>query len=277
MVALPAAPLHEPRVSPQLEPQPVPMADRNRQSQNFTIYQRGDLPIILTAPHGGVKRIPDIPNRTGEGVAMFVTVLDDGTLELAQEVSDALFALLGARPYLVVADFTRKQIDANRSRDGRERGVEVVAARPYYDFYHGKIREYIDAVKKQFGQRAILVDIHGQGVDAKTVYRGTQNRQTVRALLARNAEASLTGPNSILGVLEQKGNIIFPRNNDLLTPEHRIFAGGYTVRHYGSNNQNGIDALQLENGWVLRREGRARFAQELAQAIAQFYLNYLVQ
>ena len=53
------------------------------------------------------------------------------------------------------------------------------------------------------------------------------------------------------------------------------------MRNYGSNNANGIDALQLENGWALRNEAnaqnRARYARDLAQAIAQFYRTYLAQ
>ncbi len=257
--------------------QPAQQVDTERRYENFSYYQRGDLPILLSAPHGGVKRIPDIPNREGRnaGREQFVTVWDDGTLELAQEVSDEIYRLLGKRPYLIAADFTRKQIDANRSAQG---AYEVPAAKPYYDFYQGKLAEYVRDIKNRFGDRAILIDIHGQGTDAKTVYRGTRDRTTVRKLIHRDGEAAFTGPNSILGMLQQQDNTIYPKNADTRVPEKGMYSGGYIVGHYGSNNADGIDALQLENGWDLRRgNGLPRFAKELAQAIAQFYGSYLAR
>ena len=271
-----AAPAAQPR------PAAAAPADHERHYENFTFFQRGDLPILLSAPHGGTKAIPGVPERvgginplTGRRVNLFVTVWDDGTLELAQQASDEIYRLLGARPYLVAADFTRKQVDANRPA---EDAYESNAAKKIYDQYHGKMRAYVDEIRNRFGTHAILVDIHGQGVDANTIYRGTNNRKNVTRLVNRNGEAALTGPESILGILSQKGYSIFPRNNEPQTPEKSIFSGGFIVRNYGSNNANGIDAIQLENGWALRRgQGVARFARDLANAIAGFYGEYLLQ
>ena len=270
----PAAPQAAPRVQ-------LPAANYERLKEKFTYFQKGDLPILLTAPHGGQARIPEIPNRVGLRMdrtiiprGQFVTVWDDMTLELAMEVSDNIYAILGQRPYLVAADFIRTQIDANRSaRDA----YEVPAAQQYYDFYHNKIAQYIQEIRKNFGDRAILIDIHGQGTDARTVFRGTRDRVTVNRLINRDGEQAFTGPDSILGILESKGNIIFPRNGDRRTNENRNYSGGYTVGRYGSHNANGIDALQLENGYVIRRAERARFARDLAEAIVHFYIGYLAQ
>ncbi len=243
--------------------------DRERQYKNFTYYQSGDLPVILTAPHGGRKSI-GVPRRQGG-----VQVWDDGTLELAMQVSDELFRLLGVRPYLVAADFTREHIDANRPA---HQAYEHVNAKPVYDFYHGKIKEFITKMKERFGNRLFLIDVHGQGMDAKTVYRGTQNRLTVKRLIERAGEEALTGPSSILGMLSRCGNQVFPLNTQKNKREDGYFNGGWTVRHYGGHNEQGIDALQLELGWDLRRADCSRdsFARQLAQAIAQFYASYLV-
>lgn len=196
-------------------------------------------------------------------------------MELALKISDDLFQLLGVRPYLVAADFTRKQIDANRP--GGLQAYESPAAGAIYDFYHGKLQEFVNEVKQKYGDRAILIDIHGQGSDAKTVYRGTRDRSTVKRLLARDGEAGLTGPNSILGLLERKGYTLYPGNSDRHRDEKGIYSGGYIVGAYGSQNANGIDAIQLENGWDLRRSQRDRFAQNLAESLTGFYLHYLVQ
>lgn len=143
--------------------------------------------------------------------------------------------------------------------------------------YHNKIREYINEIKQQFGDRAILIDIHGQGSDAETVYRGTRDKTTVKRLITRDGIQAFTGPQSIMGILAQKGNSVYPANANNNAPEKGIYSGGFTVGNYGSNNANGIDALQLENGWDLRRDDRAQFSQDLAEAIAGFYAEYLVQ
>ena len=220
------------------------------------------------------KRIGKNPE-TGAAIPQFWTLQDDGTNEIAFEVSDDLNRLLGARPYLVAADFDRKYIDANRPSGYA--AYESQNAKPYYDFYHNKIREYVNEIKQQFGDRAILIDIHGQGSDAKTVFRGTRDKTTVRRLLQRAGQAALIGPASILGILETKGNTIYPANRNVNTAEKGIYSGGFTVGNYGSNNASGIDAIQLENGWDLRRGDRVQFSHDLAEAIAGFYSEYLLQ
>ena len=52
--------------------------------------------------------------------------------------------------------------------------------------------------------------------------------------------------------------------------KREFIAVGYTVGTYGSQGQ-GIDAIQLENGWELRRGGRNQFAQDLAESLVRFY------
>lgn len=253
----------------------------NLNYQNFTFYQQGDLPILLTAPHGGTKTtgVPartGINPRTGQAIPMFVTVWDDGTLELAQQVSDEIYRLTGMRPYFVAADFTRKEVDANRPTGLQ--AYETAGAKQIYDFYHERIKEYIDEIRNRFGNRAILIDIHGHGCvgENATIFRGTRDKTTVKQLIAHNGEASFTGPHSILGILGQKNYKIFPHNDDLRTLEKRIYSGGYTVGAYGSQNPNGIDAIQLENGCDFRRgSGLTRFARDLAEAIVGFYKHYL--
>lgn len=272
---LPAAPV--PAVAPRTA---AASQDHSRHLENLTHYQRGTLPIILTSPHGGTKAIPGVPKRigknpeTGAAIAQFWTLQDDGTNEIAFAVSDNLYQLLGARPYIVAADFDRKYIDANRP--GGLAAYENPNAKQYYDFYHNKIREYINEIKRQFGDKAILVDIHGQGSDGNTIYRGTRDKTTVKRLIARDGIQAFTGPQSIMGILAQKGNAVYPSNANNSAAEKGIYSGGFTVGNYGSNNANGIDALQLENGWNLRRSDREEFSQDLAEAIAGFYAEYLV-
>lgn len=254
-------------------------ADRELQYQNYVHYQRGNLPILLTAPHGGSAHPEGVSTRTGRNFAtgrplrnQFNKVSDDGTLEITQQVSDNIYRLTGLRPYVVAADFHRMYIDANRA--GNE-AYENEHAKSIYNFYHNKIREYITDLKQRFGDKILLLDIHGQGTDARTVFRGTCDRQTVQRLLQREGQAAFTGPHSVLGSLQRLGNTIYPRNNDSNTDEKGIYSGGYTVGTYGSHNRDGIDAIQLENGWALRNSERAQFSENLARAIVDFCEHYL--
>src|SRR4051812_11124139 len=77
---------------------------------DFILVQPGNLPLILTAPHGGSATVPGVPPRTSGIVGR-----DAHTLELTQEVAARITTVLGAAPYVVAARFARKQIDANRT------------------------------------------------------------------------------------------------------------------------------------------------------------------
>lgn len=233
---------------------------------------RGDLPIILSAPHGGRMQIPGIPDRKGgEGIQQFVTATDTGTLEFAETLAASVEKEMGAKPYLIAAKFLRKNIDVNRpAKDA----FEVENAQPVYNAYHDHIQKAVQQVKKDFG-RGLLLDIHGQGKDEKTIFRGTAKKTTVIHLLDRFGKPALTGEKSILGILQKNGHKVFPPG-DSDEPEDPAYSGGYTVRTYGSSNTGSVDAIQLELGFEFRsRPNRQKFADELAKAIKVFAGEYL--
>lgn len=232
------------------------------QASGLVLSQPGNLPILLTVPHGGLRPVPDVPQRT-RGVQS----TDGYTIELAQAVAKHLEASLGARPYLVAARFTRKHIDANRAP---AEAYESPHAKATYDSYHGEIKRFIGEIKTKYPQGALLLDIHGQSDDVAVLHRGTQNGATVAALLRKHGPDALTGPKSIFGIVQSKGYKVFPPNGPIGFPrEDRRFSGGYTVQQYGSS----IDAIQLEPGRDLRRD--PRFAAALGEAVASFHRAYL--
>src|SRR5690349_14309311 len=62
---------------------------------------RGDLPIILTAPHGGTLDVPDAPPRKDTRARTFVALRDTNTADLTERLADAIERELGKRPYVV--------------------------------------------------------------------------------------------------------------------------------------------------------------------------------
>ena len=230
----------------------------------------GMLPIILSAPHGGRQSIPGVPVRRGVAVAQFTAERDHNTDELASRTAAKLEERLGVKPFLIIALFDRKYVDANRPTAG---AFESVQARPCYESYHRALRDACMAVRRDWG-RGLLLDIHGQGAEVDVVYRGTNNGKTVMSLLDQFGEQAITGPASIFGHLEKKGYKVLPPVG-YLSKEER-YTGGYIVQTYGSHQQTGIDAIQLEIGANLRRRSALdRTAADLADAIVIFTRKYL--
>src|SRR4030095_7692484 len=76
----------------------------------------GMLPIILSAPHGGREAIPGVGPRRGVGGGEFISCRNSTTAELAEKIGAKVEQTFHARPFLVVARFERKYLDANRPR-----------------------------------------------------------------------------------------------------------------------------------------------------------------
>jgi N-formylglutamate amidohydrolase len=245
--------------------------ERSAEARKLVTVRRGNLPLILSAPHGGRLPIPGDPAREGLGVAKFNPVRDANTAELAERVAAAVERRLRARPYLVVARFDRKYLDANRPAPA---AYESEEARPVYDAYHQALTDACRAVQKKW-RRGLLLDIHGQGKRPGTIIRGTADGKTVTLLLRRFGPAALSGPRSVLGRLERRGYDVFPPAGSRAREDPR-YRGGYTVRAYGSHTAFGIDALQVELGATFRtKKVLDRTARDLAEALAVFAGAYL--
>jgi N-formylglutamate amidohydrolase len=241
--------------------------------EDFVTVQKGTLPIIISAPHGGKKKVPDVPERVGTGLTNFHTVRDENTAELTEKFVAELEKALDGKPWVVIARFERKYLDVNRAP---EEGYESEKAKPYYDAYHGALAAACKRVKEKFG-RGILLDIHGNAVYPNAICRGTQNLKTVTLLKEREGMVAIRGKNSILGRMERLGYKVLPgAASDDKTKEEPKFTGGHIVTTYGSHTAYAIDAIQLEFGSAFRdKEKYATTAKDLAEAVRVFHDEYL--
>ncbi|MDA7865965.1 N-formylglutamate amidohydrolase [bacterium] len=246
-------------------------AGRTKKELPLITVGEGDLPIILSAPHGGRQRIPGVAPRSGEEIRRFVTRTDLGTDELAEKLADEIEKNTGKRPYVVIAKFHRKYVDANRPP---ALAYESPKAKLTYDAYHAALANARSGVEKRFG-RGLVIDIHGQATLQDTIIRGTQNGKTVKHLIRKFGKESHQGKTSLFGRLQENGFEINPVI-DSITPEHPKFTGGYITRTYGSMNGGTVDAIQLELGRNLRRpENTTKNAQRISKAIVAFAKDYL--
>lgn len=239
------------------------------QASYLTETQRGSIPVILVAPHGGSLAVPGIAPRTNGA-----TNQETRTKELAEAILVNLESRHGQRAYAVIALFHRRYVDANRAP---EEAYQQPAAKPYYDTYQSAIRGYVDEIRRQSPNGGLLIDIHGNADDPGTINRGTRDGLTMQQVLAAQGPEALVGRNSIFGRLQALGYAVFPPSGPVArSPENPAFNSGYTVLTHGSHRPGGVDAIQIEIGSDLRQdEVIGRLADDLADAIWTYYSVYL--
>ena len=149
----------------------------------------GTLPVLLTSPHGApvTAKPPGVSQRTGSspGCPPDKLVGDSFTRQIATAVAQLLLETVGEAPYVVIAEYHRKFIDANRSEQCAFNVSEAAAARPFYAEYRQTIRTFMDEIQAENGPRGFLFDIHGTKTieeDPADVYIGTDNGKSAQRL-----------------------------------------------------------------------------------------------
>jgi N-formylglutamate amidohydrolase len=240
-------------------------------TERLVSRHRGTLPVLISCPHGGSEQPECVYERDGSATPAgcnFEKKSDLNTRDIAIGVAQRMVDLFGEAPYVVIAEYHRKYIDANRSAAC---AFEADAAQPFYDEYHATLREFVDEIRAENAGLGMLFDIHGtRGIpgDPADVYLGTDNGHSVARLLNADPEA-LFRRRSLRGFLEAAGRTVSP--HALGDPETSTLDGGFTIRTYGSGNADGIDAMQLEIINPLRTDPglRAALIDELAFAFGR--------
>ena len=232
----------------------------------------GQLPLVITAPHGGKLVLTVGAPRTGkdaEGkpIAQFATVLDTNTDQLALQFAKEVEILTGKRPWLVIANFSRKFVDANRPV---AQGAENEEQASVHALFHEKIAFAVQEAKKM-SPSAMLLDIHGQGADKASIFRGTQHRKSVRRMISEEGSSMFFSPKSFLGQMDSLGLKVVPSREKPDEKEDPRFNGGYIVQTYGSHQDKGIDAIQLEFGGNYRS---TKTVADTAKKLAKSWFNW---
>jgi N-formylglutamate amidohydrolase len=243
-------------------------------TEPFMIARQGELPIVISAPHGGATPLPGVAERQNRGAKQFNTGRDLRTLELAEKLVAAIERELGQAPFAVIAKFERKHVDANRPAADAYDAPGAGGQKRVYDAYHRALADARAQVLATFG-RGVLLDIHGQGREADAIFRGTNNGRAVAHLVRRSGDAAVRGPKSIFGLLASKGYRIIPPL--VAGAREDQLDGGFIVQTYGSSRGGTMDAIQLEFGANLRKtENLDKTAGDVAAAVGVFAKEYLL-
>lgn len=248
----------------------------------------GDLPVVITVPHGG-RLTPDSFPRRKQGV----TDMDVNTQELARAFAAELGRRTGGHAALVISLLHRSRLDPNREI-GEAAGGSAPAEAVWCAF-HGAVESALAAAVSRHGF-AFLIDLHGHahpiarlelgyglGGPQLNVDDGAFDRSgvigisTLRDLhLARGvgAAALLRGPRSLGALLAERGLRAVPSPEEPGPGSNPFFSGGYIVRRHASEPATTkVDGVQIEcprPGVRDTAENRARFAAATSEALLVF-------
>jgi hypothetical protein len=83
--------------------------------------------------------------------------------EVTTGIAQRLLDLTGEAPSVVIAEYDREYIDANRPAACAFEPVPESDARRLYDEYHNTIRLFVEDIRAENGGLGLLFDIHGTG------------------------------------------------------------------------------------------------------------------
>lgn len=255
-------------------------------------YHAGNLPFILSVPHGGHLEPSEIPNRNCENCAY---VKDAYTQELAREIIASFVKQTGCYPHAVFNLLHRKKLDMNRDLDLATDSNTVL--HPYWNEYH----QFINSAKKEIVNeqgKGLFIDLHGHGhlkqrIELGYLLYGSELREndevinseeiievsSIENLARQNASSSthaqlIRGDEALGTQFALKGYPGVPSRQDPYPlPEDLYFNGGYNTFHHGSSPGGSIDAIQLELYSAIRFDSIKRVA--FADSFVTVVLRYL--
>ena len=233
-------------------------------AQEYVDFESGNIPLVLSVPHGGELKPAVIADRTCNDA---VNVTDEFTIELALAIIDE-FAKVGMRPYFIINKMHRSKMDANRNRDDATCGDKNAQA--VWDLFHRQIQQGMASVNTTF-EKGLFIDLHGHGNPKQRVELGyllyadelalpdeTLNSQellnvsSIRNLALENAAGALhtdllKGELAFGSLLHQAGFNSVPSRLDPVPLEaDNYFSGGYNTATYSSFKGGSIDGIQVE-------------------------------
>jgi len=217
--------------------------------RNYIDFKEGNIPLILSVPHGGILECDSIPQRING-----VLGIDKGTIKLSKNLIEQIGRnfeeeQLGAKtPFYIISMVRRSKIDLNRSEKEAYNQNSFLAGE-IYKFYHDKIRECIHNNLHTFG-RSLLLDIHGFEKDNRPpgfrdveVILGTCNLGSLfyDQIPKRDWEKNIRG--KIIQKFLQLDIPIAPGH-----PRRReyVLTGGYITTQYGASRISKSQTIQIE-------------------------------
>ena len=221
------------------------MNDLDNYIDNF----QGTIPLIISVSHGGDKKFKEIPNRK-KGILG----IDKKTINLAHELIENIKNLYNdlsgkiEYPSFVISNVHRSKIDLNRPKsEAFDKNSKL--AESIYNFYHGKISEFISFNLRSFNW-SLLIDIHGfeknkrpEGYRDVELILGTSNMKSMYStpLPKRDWKRSFRGK-----IIKNFNKLNIPIAPGSHLRKEYVLTGGFITTQYGASKIPNSQTLQIE-------------------------------
>jgi N-formylglutamate amidohydrolase len=257
---------------------------------NYIEYIAGNMPVILSAPHGGNLTPAELPDRTS---GTFGTDLN--TEDLTRKIRQGFIDRCGAFPHTIICHLDRIKIDCNREIvEGA--GGNALTEISWNDFQNF-ITSSRQTVTSQF-VHGLYLDMHGHGhpiqrlelgylldssldlTDAQLNSGNYGQLTSIRNLdiISPSTFAQLLrGTNSLGGLLAARGYPSVPSPTIPTPGSDDYFNGGYNTLTHGSKNSGTVSAIQIECNYTGVRDtsaNRSAFATQLVDATGVYFTNH---
>lgn len=254
-------------------------------TKNHIQFYKGNIPLILTAPHGGDIKPNNIDDRKSG-----VFDMDDYTLELTQAIIKEFQNQIGKTPYTAIAEISRYKVDLNRYED---EAYEDINAKIVYDEFHNHIITSRKEIEQKFG-KGLYIDIHGQSHPKaylefgylldndilrlhESSLRDYKDDSSIKTLSNFSSECfleQLKGPHSMGSLMCNEGYDSIPSVKLPYASDGNYFEGAYDTVRYGSLKGGNISAIQIEFPYTNIRdtqEHREKSAAAFVRSIIRFF------
>jgi len=263
---------------------------RHQMDGEYVEIIKGNLPLIISVPHGGYEKPENIPERNGR----FAKNQDIYTIEIVRKIISHTYELTGRYPHVIINHLHRTRLDANRSIKEAANGnpdAELV-----WEAYHNQISNAKSVLLKEYG-KGLFIDLHGHRHEIERIELGYllsaeelrlsdellndgyfNEFISIRNLLENNipglpVSEMIRGEFSLGGLIGDKGYLCVPDDNHPCPePGEPYFSGGYNLTRYGSSGGGSIDGIQIEVGQMTRNDNQLmnKVGGDIARGLIEF-------
>lgn len=237
---------------------------------NYFQYLEGNVPVVISAPHGGGMKPRNIPRRKSgkRGMDTYTRRLTNKIYELSNYI----------KPYCLISDLHRSRLDLNReledASDGNRKANEI------WKTWNEYLQTILYTLRDTYGE-VLYIDIHshndnntfqlGYDLSAQDYneFRRLGETQGISTLDSINSDTfeMLFGDGSFKQVLEFYGYSVYkPVGHEV------YFNGGRNIEVYSGN---GIGAIQIECPVDVLKTELDRVAESIITGYRVFLLTHM--
>lgn len=251
----------------------------------------GDMPLVISVPHGGSLKPDGVPDRDCAGIT---TVRDSYTIEMARAIQQEMMGQYGKTPFIIIANIARTKIDLNRELG--EATCNNVEVKQTWEDFHTFVDRALELSVQEFGS-TLYIDLHAHGHEIQRlelgynlgaaslgkVYTGTDLEQlgsesSLGNLLnwdgGHDIQALLHGDHAFGTLMAERGIPCVPSLQDPYPmASEPFFNGGFNTRQYTSPAYPEVAGWQIETNRDARDTPQRR--STFAKAFCDSYFDYI--